>query len=152
MNNKYENIIRRDFPWIINANTNDYCLILSDDVDSLVSCAILQKIFGFKINYFYDFSGLFCNKLPFLCSEPIGVDLALVRGKAICNHVTRISSQDSYNQEAVNLNLIDGVTAGNYVKKYAGSTALFLYSMFRKELKIKESPLLWAILRYYSAM
>lgn len=145
MNKKYKNIINDRFPWLIAGG--DYCLILSDDVDSLVSAAIIYKLFGYPINYFCDFLGLYCNELSFLCEEPMGVDLALVRGKTICNHVSRISENDSYNTDSVNLNLIDGITAHRgYTRKYAGSTALFLYSLFRKELKLKENNRFWAIL------
>ena len=144
MKNEYRNIIKNNFPWLI--SRENYCLILSDDLDSLVSCAILQKIFDYQINYFYNFLGLYCNELAFLCPEPVGIDLALVEGKTICNHVSRISKKDSFNPEAVNLNLINGVTVQNYTQKYAGSTALFLYSLFREELKLKENNLFWAIL------
>lgn len=144
MNIEYKKIIERYNPWLFNGG--DYCLMMPDDVDGLVSAAIMQRIFGYKINYFYDFLGLYCNELSFLCPESIGVDLALVRGKTICNHVSRISDKDSFNSEAVNLNIIDSVTVQNYTKKYAGSTALFFYSLFRNELKLKETPLLRAIL------
>ncbi|TEB11756.1 hypothetical protein Psfp_03885 [Pelotomaculum sp. FP] len=143
MNKKYRKIIEERYPWLLKG---DYCLTLSDDVDSLVSCAILHKVFGYPIHYFYDFNGLYCNGLPFLCPEPIGVDLTLVRGKTICNHVSRISDMDSYNPEAANLNLIDGITAQNFTRKYAGSTAIFLFSLLRDQFKIKENDLFWAIL------
>lgn len=144
MNSKYRNIINDRFPWLIRGN--DLCLILSDDIDSLVSVAILQKLFGYPIHYFYDFSGMYCNELSFLCPEPVGVDLALVQGKAVCNHVTRVSDRDSFNEQLVNLNLITDISVQNYTEKYAGSTAVFLYSLFRKELRIKETDLFWTIL------
>lgn len=144
MNNKFKNIINNRFPWLITGG--DFSLILSDDVDSLVSCAILQKLFDYPIHYFYDFNGMYCNELLFLCPEPVGVDLALVQGKAICNHVTKLSDRDSYNDQLINLNVITNVSVQNYTKKYAGSTALFLYSLFRQELKLKETDLFWSIL------
>ena len=59
-------------------------------------------------------------------NEYIGVDIDLMEGYCISNHVTRLSEQDTYNHKAYNLN--NDVTQDNYTKKYSGSTALYLHN------------------------
>ena len=45
--------IKEMFPEWCSDDKKKYELILTDDIDSLVSCALLNKIKGYKINYFY---------------------------------------------------------------------------------------------------
>lgn len=113
--------IRAKFPeWINDDKYYDLCL--TDDIDSLFSCIILEKIKQWKINYFYDFKALYRNK-----SSPhkaIGVDLDLVEGKTFGNHVTL------YNSQSANLNVIENINQSNYTQKYALSTLLMIMSLY----------------------
>ena len=102
-----------------------YDLILSNDIDSLYSCILIKQVKGYDINYFYDFRNLYQSKQS--QNEYIGVDIDLMEGYCISNHVTRLSEQDTYNHKAYNLN--NDVTQDNYTKKYSGSTALYLHKL-----------------------
>ena len=107
-----------------------YDLILSNDVDSLYSCILLEQVKGYEINYFYDFRNLY----QFMTSqnECIGVDIDLTEGYCISNHVTRLSEQDKHNPKALNLN--NAITNDNYKEKYSGSTVLYLYRLLKLPL------------------
>lgn len=104
-------------------------LILTDDLDSLVGCAIEKFVKGNEINYFYNF-----NKLHVADREDsrkaIGIDLALHKGKSWCNHVVRINKDDYVNPQTANINALLKVHSGNYTKKYAMSTALLMWSYY----------------------
>ena len=111
-----------------------YDLILSNDIDSLYSCILLEQVKGYDINYFYDFRNLYQSKQS--QNEYLGVDIDLMEGYCISNHVTRLSEQDKYNHKAYNLN--NDVTQDNYTKKYSGSTALYLHKLLNCPLPATE--------------
>jgi len=104
-----------------------YDLILSNDIDSLYSCILIKQVKGYDINYFYDFRNLYQSKQS--QNEYIGVDIDLMEGYCISNHVTRLSEQDKYNLKALNLN--NAITNDNYKQKYSMSTALYLHSLLK---------------------
>ena len=118
-------------------------LILTDDIDSLLSCAILkqvknwniEQVFLFKVdsNKNIDCMGITSNAT----NEAVGVDLALQNGKCFDNHLSRLHSEDKYNDEIINLNFIKDVTRQDYFKKYNLSTVLLLWSLY--DLPIPES-------------
>jgi len=107
-----------------------YDLILSNDIDSLYSCIIIEQTKGYKINYFYDFRNLYQSKQT--QNKYIGIDIDLVEGYCISNHVTRLSEQDKHNPKALNLN--NAITNDNYKEKYSGSTVLYLYRLLKLPL------------------
>ena len=111
-----------------------YDLILSNDIDSLYSCILIKQVKGYSINYFYDFRNLYKSKQS--QNEYIGVDIDLMEGFCISNHVTRLSEQDTYNNKAYNLN--NDITQNNYTKKYSGSTALYLHKILNHPLPATE--------------
>ncbi len=120
-----------------------YDLILTDDIDSLLSCAILKQIKGWNIEYvmlfkpkedkLIDYMGITSNAT----NETVGVDLALQNGKSFDNHLSKLHSDDKVNEECINLNFIKNVTRQNYFKKYNLSTVLLLWSLY--DLPIPES-------------
>ena len=137
--------IKEQLPQWYKSN-EDYGLILTDDIDSLLSCAIIQtthpnwkieQIMIFKGNkkrydrgddaLLKDFLGVTGNATH---KECIGVDLALSNGKCFDNHLSRISSTDDINNEAINFNLVHGITKDNYFKKYCSSTVLLVWSLY----------------------
>ena len=108
-------------------------LILSNDIDSLLSVRLLEKIKpNWKLKYFYDFeSGLY-----YLGDETgkkinaVGVDIAIDKNiRTFDNHVTS-DNNDGINPNAVNLNNVYGIGANNYSRKYCCSTALLIYSLY----------------------
>lgn len=108
-------------------------LILSNDIDSLLSVKLLEKINPeWKLKYFYDFdSGLYYMGKAGKSNNAVGVDIALdfYNLKTFDNHVTSDNGKN-INPNAVNLNNICGIGSDNYFKKYCGSTALLIYSLF----------------------
>ncbi|MGB9856209.1 MAG: hypothetical protein ACPLKS_06670 [Caldisericum exile] len=108
--------------WV--SNNYVYPMCLSNDFDSLLSCKLLEEINGYYILYFYNFEGLYCHyywrKDCF-----VGVDIDFVNGMCWGNHVTPF-----HNPYSANLNVIEKITSENYTKKYAGSTALQIWSYY----------------------
>ena len=105
-----------------------FSMVLTDDIDSLFSCALLEKYKGWEIGHFYDFSKMYELENN-NGNEKVYIDMAVLKGKAIDNHVTMKSNRDYYNKESINLNLIEGVTCNNYEEKYSGSTLLEVISL-----------------------
>lgn len=107
----------------------DYGLVLSDDVDSLLTTAILNEVKGWKVQYFYDFEHTYKGNNA--KNEPVWCDVAILgQQKSFDNHITRYSASDNKNENSVNPNLLNGVTAQNYSQKYCGSTALLVWSLY----------------------
>lgn len=115
-------------------------LVLSDDLDSLVSCAILYKVNRGKVRYFYDFEHLYIsNKIEEDKEQRIWVDVAVVNGeRAFDNHVSMFSIMDSQRKTVINPNEMFYITKNNYEEKYAGSTALMLWSLYDLPLPVSE--------------
>ena len=118
-------------------------LIMSNDLDSILACTLLNKQFGYKINGYYSFDlGLgFIN--PNIGKKHIGVDIAL-NNKMYCwdNHVTILNSDTAINKNSANLNTIYKVSAKNkyeYFKKFAGSTAMQIWSYYGFEVPEKDN-------------
>lgn len=102
--------------------------MLSNDLDSLWSCTLLEQVKGWKINYFYDFNSIYYIQKS--KSRPIGVDIDFTKGKCFSNHVTMLNADDAYNKQAINFNIADKVNISNYYNKYSGSTVLMLYWLY----------------------
>lgn len=123
--------IRRKLPqWIEDGNKYQICM--SDDIDSLLGSCIVNKIKGFDINYFYSFTGFYNGELEKM--KAIGIDIALNKGRTWDNHVTILSRRDSVNKDSANLNSIFKISRDNYTEKYAGSTALLIWSYYKLPL------------------
>lgn len=128
MNKEYSS----KFPqWYMEDLTN-YVSCLSDDLDSLVGCSLLEKVKGVEIGYFYNFKELYRGTERDV--KAIGVDIALEKGRTFDNHVTMLNHKDRYNEMSINPNNIDNVSRDNYTDKYALSTALLIWSMYDLEL------------------
>lgn len=113
--------------------TKDYFLVLTDDLDSLFTTAILNLLFGCRIGYFYDFHRLYKIDESIDKTKIIGCDLAVESSiKTFCNHVTRIHRDDEVNPLSANLNNFIGIHAKSkqYFNKYAGSTAIMVLSLY----------------------
>lgn len=117
---------------------NKYGLILTDDLDALLSCAILKSQMNWDIEQVMLFNAKKNSEISVdwhgvadnATHEAIGVDFAKVNGKCFDNHVTLFNSDDTYNKEAINLNHICGVNRNIYGQKYNSSTALLLWSLY----------------------
>ncbi|WP_411347485.1 hypothetical protein [Paenibacillus sp. WLX2291] len=124
------NELKQKFPQWANENEKGkYNLCMSDDLDSFISCFILNQLFGYEITYFYSFTDIY-QSITVDKKEVIGVDIALEHGKCWDNHVTRINSESMVNPQSANLNNIQMIHSGNYANKYSGSTLLQIMSYY----------------------
>ncbi len=115
--------------------SEEHELVLSDDIDSLASCAVLNMVKGWKVGYFYDFNTIYTYKTTQKrSSKRCWVDIATYKGRAFDNHVSLLSDWDSWNDDMINLNLMCQVTNENYTDKYAGSTLLTIWSVYNLPL------------------
>lgn len=111
-------------------------LVLSNDIDSLLSCALLKEVKGWNVKYFYDFERCYASKtLKNGIHERCWVDVAVLNGeKGFDNHVSMVTVWDEYNKQMINPNLIANITNEEYPEKYAGSTALMIWSIYNLPL------------------
>ncbi|MCB7071388.1 hypothetical protein LIZ76_15795 [Caldibacillus sp. 210928-DFI.2.22] len=118
---------------------SSYKLILTNDLDSLFTVAILKYLFGCQIGLFYDFNKIYSIQPKNDKSKLIGCDLAAEDHeiKTFCNHVTRMTKDDFVNPNSANLNnfatrVYGGGTIHNttYFRKYSGSTLLTVLSLY----------------------
>lgn len=116
-------------------------LVLSDDIDGLVSTSILKKCKGWNVEYFYDFEHLYItdkarNKtIEQRQKDRCWCDISiLLDERCFDNHVNRRDVDDWENPLAINPNKIAHVTNKSYTGKYAGSTALLLWSLYKLPL------------------
>lgn len=112
------------FPDWVN-DTKKYDLILSNDIDSLLSCIFLEKIKEYKINYFFNFTSIY--RTDKMKNPIIGVDIDFrdVNMKCWGNHYTR--NNGFHNNNSANLN---NIFVTDYYSKYAGSTLLEIVSYY----------------------
>lgn len=122
--------IKEKFPSWCNDTNTKYNLMLSDDLDSLFSCIVLENLFGYKIKYFYNFNMMYTTK-DIEKQSSIAVDVDLTYGRCWGNHVTLD------NEYSANLNTIQGIGEYDYYyKKYFGSTLLTILSYYDVDLSI----------------
>lgn len=117
-------------------STDKYGLILTDDLDSLLGCAILKQIKNWNIESIMLFNPKKDLKMDYygtienVTNEQIGVDFAKCKGKCFDNHLTMFSYDDVPNPESINLNNLCGIHRGIYTQKYNLSTVLLLWSLY----------------------
>jgi hypothetical protein len=104
-------------------------LIMTNDLDSIVSCSILKQVFGYEVNQYYSFSKLSQKDLTDN-RECIGVDLAIRKGKTYDNHLTMFNDSSNVNSESANINSVLGISSERYHEKFAMSTAIMLWSLY----------------------
>ena len=111
--------------WYKNINQSQG-LCLTDDLDSLLSCIVLQKMFNIHILGFCNFNKLYLTN-TYKKEKLIGVDYDLFKGKCFGNHVVFFDNPDS-------INLNKNITMPNYYKKFAGSTLITILSLYKVNL------------------
>lgn len=109
---------------------NKYYMAMTDDLDSLISCILLEKIKGYEISHFYTFETLYKSETyRKQHNNLIGVDMDLVEGRCWGNHSTNVD-----NPRSANINVIKGIKTHNYTNKYGGSTALEIISFYNYDI------------------
>lgn len=122
--------LREKFPNWINETDKKYDLIIGDDIDSAISCSLLEAITNgnWKINYFYDFENFY--RYQKTGNKTIGVDMAFLKSRCFDNHVSKRTKNDEYNKHCANLNLIHNISCENYTQKYSMSTLMLIMSLY----------------------
>ena len=110
----------------------DRNITLTNDLDSLLSCALLKHVFGYEINYFYSFNSISILN-PNDTRKSIGVDLALTKGYTYCNHLTMLDAASYKNPDSANINNALNISRSNYSEKFAMSTFIMLWSLLGLE-------------------
>ena len=121
---------------------DEHEMVLSNDIDSLASCAVLKKVKGWEIKYFYDFDRVYKVKGHKENQEKCWIDVAIKSGHAFDNHVSRSGYVDDWNQDMINLNQTSMITNGCYSDKYAGSTLLEIWSLYNVPLPETEEGMM----------
>lgn len=134
--------LKEKFPvWTTNIERNP--LIMSDDIDSLMSCIFLRDKFNCKVRYFYDtnrgeFTHLMYKRKGFDYGlqdrKAIAVDLALENFRCFDNHVIKVRDTDNTNKLSANLNAIDNIYLDNYTDKWCISTYITLLSYYNVDI------------------
>ncbi len=127
----------KDVPDWYKSNDN-FDLVLSDDLDGLVSTSVLNYVHpNWNVNYFYDFATLYASEdikeksTRERSATRVWADIAFLgTEKCFDNHVSRANKEDYKNELCINPNLMTGVYNTNYYSKYAGSTALVIWSLY----------------------
>ena len=124
-------------------------LVLSDDIDSLTSVAVIQSIHpNWEVDYFYDFDNIYADNDVYFkenkSATRVWVDVAIVKEEmAFDNHISRKDMEDYTNSLCINPNILANVTNYGYRRKYAGSTALLVWSLYNIPLpKTEEGKML----------
>lgn len=124
--------------WTKGENIKGCNLILSDDLDSLFSCLILEKLHGCKIEGFYNFDSIYFTNdlLDKKDTNIIGVDIDFANKlKCFGNHVTQISAKDN-RENTANLNVANNINAkSNYTSKFAGNTLMQILSLYDVDVR-----------------
>ena len=102
MKENYKQILPK---WFEEQTNNE--LVLSNDLDSLLSCAILNQVNGWKVRYFYDFENLYkSDKISRIDKDKrVWVDVACLNGeKAFDNHVSCMNFAEIRQSNTINPN------------------------------------------------
>ena len=132
--------VKKSFPsWI--GNDKKYYMCLTDDIDSLFSCILLEKIKGYEISHFYSFSKLYRGTDYKGNIKLCGVDMDLCEGRCWGNHPTGFNNPNS-----ANINVIKGIDTNNYFHKYAGSVLLQIISYYDVDISMLSEEALMVLL------
>lgn len=118
-------------------------LVLSDDVDSLVTVNVIKGVKSdWNVEYFYDFDNIYATNNVYSkknkAATRVWCDVAVIKEEmAFDNHISRKNIEDYTNPLCINPNILADVTNYAYTNKYAGSTALLVWSLY--DLPLPES-------------
>ena len=112
-----------------------YDVVLSDDLDGIVSTSALKFAKNWNVEYFYDFSKLYVTGQTYFKENKnatrVWADVAITRQeKTFDNHISRKNLKDKLNKFCINPNVLTDVTNENYYDKYCGSSALLIWSLY----------------------
>ena len=119
-------------------------LVLSDDLDSLATVTVVQSVHpNWNVEYFYDFDNIYVSPDVYFKENKshtrVWCDVAFCRNEmAFDNHISRKDIDDHVNPRCINPNILADVSNYGYTNKYAGSTALLIWSLYNIPLPTTE--------------
>ncbi|MDP6570716.1 MAG: hypothetical protein QGF57_05695 [Candidatus Marinimicrobia bacterium] len=146
------------FPWLQEKNLP---MIISADYDGLICAAFLHHFFNWKLEGFYDLTNIWVSKQAMNNKKNlVWVDLNILpkQGKAIGGHIISLSGEVPNGfQSSCNPNILNGITAGDFHKKFPFSTVIYLLWLhnvsIKKELIAKQlllhSDATWLKFQHY---
>jgi hypothetical protein len=127
------------FPWLIE---RDQHFIISADYDGLICAIFLNQTLGWKLDGFYDLSSIWISRDGMDNRENlIWVDMNILpkQGRAIGGHIISMDgSLPTGFETSCNPNILTGLTAKYFNKKYPFSTILFLLWIHNIDSKLSE--------------
>ena len=114
----------------------NYDVVLSDDIDGLVSTSALKYVKNWDVQYFYNFEELHINEELYFkenkSATRVWADVSVIfkDEKTFDNHINRVNLNDYTNPNAINPNILTDVTNENYYDKYLGSSVLVIWSLY----------------------
>jgi len=127
-------------------------MIIGNDLDSLLSAALLKDLFGWNVAAVYDYRTLWydsdCQFIKNLKSGVyLAVDLDIYRRSipSIGHHILQLTAEDRLEQhdQTLNPNFIFGVDCRDFRSKYPLGTIHFLCWLFEMELERRGELLCW---------
>lgn len=117
--------LKEQFPkWTI--DKIKYDMMISNDLDSLISAKLLEKHLGYNIAYYYDFKKMYkFVDVDVRGDSPVGIDIDFTKLKCWGNHTTI-----KHNPESANINNILKISSANYTDKCAISTVLQIIAFY----------------------
>ena len=124
------------FPWLMEKN---HSMIISADYDGLICAAFLHHHLNWQLDGYYDLNNIWISKKAMhLKKNLIWVDLNILprQGKAIGGHIISLSGDVPEGfQSSCNPNILAGITAGEFKRKYPFSTLIYLLWLHNIEIK-----------------
>ena len=132
---KRENILK-NYKWL---KEKKRPFIISADYDGLICSSFLSHYLDWELVGYYDYKSIWLSENAKEHKKNIiWVDLNILpkSGKSIGGHIASINGevQEGF-KSSCNLNILNGLTAKNFTKKYPFSTLLFLLWLYNIEYK-----------------
>ena len=128
--------IFKKYPWIIEKNKK---FIISADYNGLICASFLSHILNWKLVGYYDLESLWISDKDINSyNDIIWVDLNILpkQGKAIGGHIVSLDKQTPRGfRTSCNPNLLSGLTASDFNKKFPFSTLIFLLWLNNYQIK-----------------
>lgn len=125
----------------LESQSHCYGMVMTNDMDSFLSCILLHSQFGIPLVGFYDFTkGIYLKKNfkkeykegKSNIKELLYIDCAVIQRKCFDNHMTHCQNPRTCNP---NVYLKE---SDSYSDKYNGSTYLFLHALYTPEKILSE--------------
>ena len=124
------------FPWLKEKNLS---MVVSADYDGLICAAFLHHYLNWTLEGYYDLKNIWISKKGISKKKKlIWVDLNILprQGRAIGGHIVSLTGDIPKGfQSSCNPNILAGITASEFKKKFPFSTLIYLLWLHNVEIK-----------------